>query len=54
MTAQDGKFRPAAIDYLRTIYRGRGKLDTLSSVTGKSLTALDQDYRLFLLKPSEQ
>ena len=54
MTAQDGKFRPAAIDYLRTIYRGRGKLDTLSLVTGKSLTALDQDYRLFLLKPSEQ
>jgi hypothetical protein len=54
MTAQDGKFRPAAIDYLRIIYRGRGKLDTLSSVTGKSLTALDQAYRTFLLNPSEQ
>ena len=54
MTAQDGRFRPAAIDYIGTIYRGRGKLDTLSSLIGKPLIALDQDYRHFLFKvPAE-
>ena len=49
MTAKNGIFRPAAIEYLRAIYRGRGKRDTLSNLTTKSFTALDQEYRDFLL-----
>lgn len=54
MTAQDGGFRPATIDYIGKIYRGRGKLDTLSLLIGKPLTALDQDYRHFLFRvPAE-
>ena len=54
MTAGDGRFRPATVDYLRRVYRGRAKLDTLEALTGRPLTTLDQDYREFLFQRSAE
>jgi len=54
MAGAEGKFRSAAIDYLRKIYRGRARLNTLATVTGQSFADLDRSYRDFLLYPSKQ
>ena len=54
MTADNGRFRPAAIDYLHRIYRGRAKLGTLASLIGTPLTTLDVEYRNFLFQSAAQ
>ena len=50
MLGEKGTLRPAAIDYLRKIYRGRSRLNTLATVTGQSFGNLDRSYRDFLLQ----
>jgi len=48
MDHQRGVHRDALIEYLRAVYGGRDRADTLASLTGGSLAALDAQYPLFL------
>ena len=48
MDHQHGVHRDALIEYLRAVYAGRDRPDTLASLTGGSLAALDAQYRPFL------
>ncbi|QDU95078.1 DUF1570 domain-containing protein [Lignipirellula cremea] len=45
---QGGRYRQAAVDYLRMVYAGREKMQTLPSLTEQSFAQLDEQYRPFL------
>jgi len=48
MDYQRGVYRPAMVDYLRTIYQGRDRAGTLTNVAGVPLSSLDKQYHKFL------
>ena len=48
MDYKRGVYRPAMVDYLRTIYQGRDRAGTLANVAGVPLTELDKQYHEFL------
>jgi hypothetical protein len=43
-----GVYRQALVDYLRAVYQGRDRVDTLASVAGVPLADLDEQYEEFL------
>lgn len=51
MHAENGKYREPLIDYMRKIYTGKDDAETLSKLTKKSYSELDEEYARFL-KPS--
>lgn len=46
--AADGRYRPALVDYLSTVYEHRDRLETLANLTGTSYSNLDEQYRKFI------
>jgi len=48
MDYQSGRFRKAAVDYLRIIYAGRERIDTLERLTAVPLAEIDKAYVEFL------
>jgi hypothetical protein len=47
--AEEGRYRQAFVDYLRSIYDGRADESTLAQLTGRSYAELDAEYRQWLL-----
>ena len=48
MLADEGRYRQAVTAYLRAVYRGSARPETLSRESGVSLKKLDSEYREFL------
>ena len=48
MLADEGRYRQAVTAYLRAVYRGSARPETLARESGVSLTKLDSEYREFL------
>lgn len=48
MDGQAGKHRQALLQYLRLVYEGRDRIESLATLTGVALPQLDDDYREFL------
>ena len=48
MDGKGGRYRRAMIDYLRIVYRGSDRADSLASVLGTSLKDLDSEYLDYL------
>ena len=49
MVADSGQYRQGVTDYLRAVYRGIARPETLALKLGVRLGALDSQYRDFLL-----
>ena len=54
MDAENAKHRKAFIAYLRQIYQGRDRTDSLNEFTGTALPQLDEGYRRFLSVTDDQ
>ena len=48
MDYQSGRFRDAMVTYLRLVYSGRERIDTLETLAGVPLAELDKSYYKFL------
>ena len=48
MHANQGRYRPALMNYLIDVYTGRANADSLEKLTGEKFERLDQQYREFL------
>ncbi len=48
MAADNGRYRPALMDYLIAVYTGHAAPDTLEKLTGRRFEELDRQYREFM------
>ena len=52
MLAEDGRYRDGVVQLLRWVYSGIDKPDSLSTLTGRSFSQLDEEYDRFLQSSS--
>lgn len=53
MQYDNSRHREALAKYLKAVYRGRARIETLARTTGTQLRDLDQQYKFYLMKNGE-
>jgi hypothetical protein len=49
MSAKNGKYRDAFLDYIKLVYQNRSQPDSISTLIGQPFEKLDSEYKAFLL-----